>query len=542
MSMSYEMAANRPRSSARVPFAGIGLGLPLGWMGAFWMAVAELCGEGRIGASIYADPCWLPAIAGFIASLFAAPRVLPERLLCHSDAFSVAAATATTVSCLAITETALLRANVPLTRMVCAVLAGAALGVLVLSWAGELTRLEPDDLEPFVSVSVVTSVTLPLIAGLNAPAGLAVSLLAAPLSAASLALWRRRSVAHAYTEETTGTSGTQEAAGTRGIASPTAPDAAATRREALLVMCAGCLSFTFISFAGSAADIASQGLLGFWGKWSSVASVLVGVAIFTGYLFFSARLDPTKMLRVALPALVIAALFYLQGLPACSLAGDMLCSAAKTLFLVPLVHFAALGHRGVAGAVRAMGQGMGGLGMGVMAGNLLAATFNTWAPSAEPAVLSVLAGMLAITIPLADLSDPTNPRMRGDTNGHRNGRADQGNNGIAGIGGESERCNGDGESGVTGDGRLSGTGLTLAEARELAIDRACARLSEAGDLSEREQEVLALLARGRTRPYIREQLCISTNTIATHNRHIYEKLQVHSKQELLDLVEREMQQ
>ena len=57
-------------------------------------------------------------------------------------------------------------------------------------------------------------------------------------------------------------------------------------------------------------------------------------------------------------------------------------------------------------------------------------------------------------------------------------------------------------------------------------------------LTPRETEVLALLAQGRSIPYIRDELIISRETAATHAKHIYAKLGVHSRQELIDLVRR----
>lgn len=56
-------------------------------------------------------------------------------------------------------------------------------------------------------------------------------------------------------------------------------------------------------------------------------------------------------------------------------------------------------------------------------------------------------------------------------------------------------------------------------------------------LSPREQEVATLLARGRSLPFIQEELYISAGTAQTHARHIYKKMGVHSRQELIDCVE-----
>ena len=56
-------------------------------------------------------------------------------------------------------------------------------------------------------------------------------------------------------------------------------------------------------------------------------------------------------------------------------------------------------------------------------------------------------------------------------------------------------------------------------------------------LSAREAEVLRFLSKGRSVPYMREAMTLSKSTIETHIKHIYSKVDVHSKQELLDLIE-----
>ena len=60
-------------------------------------------------------------------------------------------------------------------------------------------------------------------------------------------------------------------------------------------------------------------------------------------------------------------------------------------------------------------------------------------------------------------------------------------------------------------------------------------LAKQHQLTPREIEVFALLARGRSVPFIRDTLVISRDTAATHVKHIYKKLGVHSRQELIDL-------
>lgn len=67
----------------------------------------------------------------------------------------------------------------------------------------------------------------------------------------------------------------------------------------------------------------------------------------------------------------------------------------------------------------------------------------------------------------------------------------------------------------------------------------CAKLARDCGLTPRETEVLFLLAKGRSAARIQEELVISRGTVTTHLQHIYRKVDVHSKQELLDAIERE---
>ena len=55
------------------------------------------------------------------------------------------------------------------------------------------------------------------------------------------------------------------------------------------------------------------------------------------------------------------------------------------------------------------------------------------------------------------------------------------------------------------------------------------------DLTSRETDVAALLLAGRSRPYIRDELTVSINTVSSHVRSIFSKCGVHSQQELIDL-------
>jgi DNA-binding CsgD family transcriptional regulator len=75
--------------------------------------------------------------------------------------------------------------------------------------------------------------------------------------------------------------------------------------------------------------------------------------------------------------------------------------------------------------------------------------------------------------------------------------------------------------------------------RERPWFSACKNLGEKARLSIREQEVLELLALGRSSEHIASRLSISLNTVRTHTQNVYAKLDVHSRQELTVLVETE---
>lgn len=56
-------------------------------------------------------------------------------------------------------------------------------------------------------------------------------------------------------------------------------------------------------------------------------------------------------------------------------------------------------------------------------------------------------------------------------------------------------------------------------------------------LTKREKTILSYLVKGRSVPYIAEAECISENTVRSHAKNIYAKLDVHTKQELINVVE-----
>ena len=222
---------------------------------------------------------------------------------------------------------------------------------------------------------------------------------------------------------------------------------------------------------------------------SSLASVALGVAI----VFFSRRVSFTGLFRWAVPCVIVTLVLHgASGLWAgfvSNAIGDTLDSVIQVLVYLFAITLAKQGKAPVA-----LGVGLlnGSVQLGVLFGNLAGSTcdgFGT-ASSATSFMLALIC-LVALVGIVAPQREPIEGRP------------------MAAAG---------------------------SDALEHSLMVGCEVLQERFGLSDRETEIAFLLARGYNRPYIREKLFISKNTVATHIRHIYGKLDIHSKEELIDLV------
>ena len=87
-------------------------------------------------------------------------------------------------------------------------------------------------------------------------------------------------------------------------------------------------------------------------------------------------------------------------------------------------------------------------------------------------------------------------------------------------------------------GALSSGRGRVAESERLRdrVSKDCLLLQSHFKLSNRETEVAELVMRGNSVSSIADTLVISENTVRTHTKHIYAKLGIHKRQEMLDLV------
>ena len=79
-------------------------------------------------------------------------------------------------------------------------------------------------------------------------------------------------------------------------------------------------------------------------------------------------------------------------------------------------------------------------------------------------------------------------------------------------------------------------GLVQRTEEEERVGERVEELARTYRLSPREEEVLALLADGKTGRVIQQELFIAEGTFKAHTRHIYEKMGINSRKELFDLL------
>lgn len=90
-------------------------------------------------------------------------------------------------------------------------------------------------------------------------------------------------------------------------------------------------------------------------------------------------------------------------------------------------------------------------------------------------------------------------------------------------------------SSVTVEGAPADVVPTVDDALGAGVDAVAAQF----ELTPREREILGYLARGRSAKFIAETLVISENTAWAHIKRVYAKTGVHSKQELMSVVEQQ---
>lgn len=217
-----------------------------------------------------------------------------------------------------------------------------------------------------------------------------------------------------------------------------------------------------------------------------------------------------------------------------------------TLFFQPLVYVVVTRSTRLQGLspLVAFGVGQALISAVVLAGNLVGKLLFQMAGE-TPLLLSAVcgAGVLALFFMVVARA----AQVGEEGNEEKDGGTEEMEAETRGADRVKAAAAGRGSSGVAAGERLFEDGGTT-EAATLPNGDCAAGVGAQGEdsaavfaravgLMARETEILSLLVRGRTLPYIANELFVTTGTVKTHVRHIYEKSLVNNRQELLDKVE-----
>lgn len=217
-----------------------------------------------------------------------------------------------------------------------------------------------------------------------------------------------------------------------------------------------------------------------------------------------------------------------------------------TLFFQPLVYVVVTRSTRLQGLspLVAFGVGQALISAVVLAGNLVGKLLFQMAGE-TPLLLSAVcgAGVLALFFMVVARA----AQVGEEGNEEKDGGTEEMEAETRGADRVKAAAAGRGSSGVAAGERLFEDGGTT-EAATLPNGDCAAGVGAQGEdsaavfaravgLTARETEILSLLVRGRTLPYIANELFVTTGTVKTHVRHIYERSLVNNRQELLDKVE-----
>ena len=231
--------------------------------------------------------------------------------------------------------------------------------------------------------------------------------------------------------------------------------------------------------------------------------VILPVAVVAIWVLLSSKRFPTDLL------VQVSVLFFVAGFLAMTMqiegsktATVLLLSTGNTLFdMVAWLVLIAVASRNSRGAVAAFAWGRGVSSLGTTLGAAVGVHANTLAGMGTP-LFDLFAAVLVLLFVGYALIGLKNFSFREAIDG------------------------------------VTPVETAVVEAPKATFDERCQALASQYGLTPRELEVFQMLARGRDRAYIQEQLVVSRNTVKAHVKHIYAKLDIHSHQDLIDLVEK----
>lgn len=504
------------RMDANLPLRLLGLGLIYAWSTCLWEI--PFMGDGS-PSTLQGGDGWLFSAVLTPLTCLAIAFAGRTRALVDQRWITVAAPLLCSLGTIAVLGA---ESTVGTARLLCVIAAGIGTGcgpaLLVLLWTALFSRLDMGIVETVVPASFVATLLCTLVIPALAPAIGVLLLVLLPLLSGLLFVLSRHSfqeghIAPAEKEPA-------EAAGPVSLR--------AFARMLVLVVIVyvlACLSAAIVAAPLSPTDEA----------FTTMAGMLFAIALSVSIVLFARRVNITALYRwITIPfvvAIVAAPLPFVEAAALSRVLMNVVFTGIEIIVVLYVVKLAQLTQRPAAFFI---GWGEWAGYFGVLLGYVLLEPFAELLATNSESLFACLVILGAFI--LASLLVPQDERaltaMRAQTTGSETSGLESTGHGAP--------LDGSTMAGPVAAKNPEGAPAPVVSSYGAEMDAILAHrtaVAQRFGLSARETEIFLLLAQGRSRPYIRDSLYLSKNTVATHIRHIYEKLGVHSQQELIDLVE-----
>ena len=519
------MASLAARIGDAVRLRYLGFGFVLAWIYCAFETSAVYAD--RAGVSINADTSWLASAAAVVVCLFAFGAGLRRADLSRLRGVFAAAAVLMAIGTFVSGLTDVFAVSVA-----CGVATGLGSALLFIFWGDAFSRVDAEQAEVAVpaasAVMVVCAFVFPYVEGVIGMVGVSSLPL---LSAFCLSLTYDDVVA------------TPPAAADPPAKTPLRPS---TALRLLLLVFVVYAVIGFMSAQAEAQDI-FQATYGF--DAATLIGSIAGLAFAVWFILYSPRVDVSAVLRWLIPLTTVGiALLPWEAMVPEFISFSIMSVVNTVMQIIVTLYFVGMARRGQMPAALGIGLSQGAIQLGVLAGNLAGVAMVE--PLAGGAlqietvalfmvcVLSVCASFVPQTY-VNDLPTPapaTTPSPATESALGTEAAPDDAEGRSTDFAASTASA-GSAPSPGTAPTAVSPVSAGESPAGEQTRRATVARLAAERGLTAREAEILDYLSRGRSQPYIRETLVLSKNTVSTHVKHIYQKLDVHSKQELLDLFE-----
>ncbi|MEC4273163.1 helix-turn-helix transcriptional regulator [Adlercreutzia sp. R25] len=481
----------------------------------------------RLGSGINADASWLVSAIAVTVVLFLAGVVLGRRRGAPPAWLAAASAVCAGVGTLASS----LSDSFAIGVVASGLLTGFGTALLNILWGQALAQLDEESAELAIPAASIIMVAGALVFPYLPPGPGTVATATLPVASGALLLltYRDQGLSE-QNEEGGGETAPSLLAKTSRTNTPSTSPATIVRIALLLFVTYFATSCVEAMRFSDNEPFSALGV-----DWPALIGSACGIALMAAFLLFARRPSFDELFKLLAPLVTLS----LALLPWADLWAVLISSTVSSvtntiLTVASFLYVVTAARRGLINAALGIGITQGALQLGVLCGNVLGLYFGGQIGD-QPYSLFAVAFGLMVVFSLAWVAYPADRRVwrrplsvpLSATDGVSEASTSFGAQAKGAL--EKSTANRK-DAARTGD-------ETPGDGRTLDIDDRCRMLSEAHGLSGREAEILGYLARGRSQPYIREELVLSKNTVATHVKHIYQKLNVHSRQELLDLFE-----